>query len=335
LTRTKTRYASQLAPPNPNPHLLLPPPDRPGNALAHAHGTVHKVYAHGIQFIDAMAEVAGIMAIGAGGAVLLTSTFFAFSLTERHGPDWFLLGCVFFSLCFARLDFVGFRYNPVLFNRAAQKVHVFHDEGTDLAAFWRWFGNTNWSIHTYDWACVRAEVAEITVLGSANMPRQEHLLALAFTDSPGSATVVARVGVGFADRYVGTEAAEQRWEHIRRYMQAGGPPLAPGDHLWEDQSRMSLWGAATYLQPLLGPGSAGWWTGEHLHRMWFLTIPFGLACLLLLPLSVPAGLLRGLAHWSKPEPKWPPEVMASVGGAVPPQEVAALAASGTPSLDRP
>jgi hypothetical protein len=49
--------------------------------------------------------------------------------------------------------------------------------------------------------------------------------------------------------------------------------------------------------------------------MWFLTIPFGLACLILLPLTVPAGLLRGLAHWTKLEPKWPPEILASVGGA--------------------
>ena len=315
------RYAKRLEPPNPNPHLLLPPPHQRANSIAHTHGTVTKVFTHGIQFIDAMADVAGIMAMVAGtGAIAFFSFFLATLLDNGPRIDWASLGGALFLLCFVRLDFVGFRYNPVLFNRATQKVHVFNDEGTDLAAFWRWFGNTNWSIHTYDWACVRAEVAEITVLASANMPRQETLLFLAVTDTPGSATVVARVGVGFADRYVGTEAAEQRWEHIRRYMQEGGPPLAPGDHLWEDRSRMTLWGALTYGQPLIGPGSWGWWTGRNLHGMWPLTITFGLLALILLPISVLAGLLRGLAHWTKPEPRWPADIMADVDKAKSTQE---------------
>ncbi len=154
-------------------------------------------------------------------------------------PSWFDLSCAFFSLCFARLDFIGYRYQPVLFNRATGKVHVFLDEGTQFWEIWRWFGLTRHSIHTYDWACVRGEVAELTVLGGGDLPRREMLLMLAFTEAPGSNRVVARVGVGYTDRYVGTEAAEQRFEHIRRYMQLQGPPIAPEDHLYEDQSSLS------------------------------------------------------------------------------------------------
>ena len=307
-----------LDPPNALPHTVLPPLDQATSGRAHAHGTIHKVYPHGIQFIDQTTEAEGMLAAGCGGGALIFFVFFLVSAQTDglSGPyTWVTLIFVLFGLFLARLDFVGYRYQPVLFNRALGKVHVFLDEGTAIWEFWRWFGFTHHSIHTYDWSCVRAEVAELTVLGNANLPRQEMLLMLAFTESPGSHKVVARVGVGYTDRYVGTEAAEQRFEHIRRYMQHQGPPLAPGDHLWQDQSRMSFWGALTWNQPLLGPGSWAHWTGESLHRMWFLTIPFGLACFILLPLTVPAGLLRGLAHWTKLEPKWPPEILASGGGA--------------------
>jgi hypothetical protein len=54
----------------------------------------------------------------------------------------------------------------------------------------------------------------------------------------------------------------QRWEHITRYMDEEGPPLGPGDALYKDESLVTLWPALTFLQPLLGPGSAAYWTGR-------------------------------------------------------------------------
>jgi hypothetical protein len=310
-------HAHRLEPPNGLPHLVLPPLDQAASYRAHAHGAIHKIYPHGIQFIDQMAEAEGIMAMGAGGLALVSFWLFAVTLLEGGtvGPSWFALSISLLSLFFARLDFIGYRYQPVLFNRAAGKVHVFLDEGTAIWEFWRWFGLTRHSIHTYDWACVRGEVAELTVLGHNYLPRKEILLMLAFTESPGSHRVTARVGVGYTDMYVGTEAAEQRFEHIRRYMQQDGPPLVPGDHLYENQSKLSLWAALTWNQPLIGPGSLGYWTGSAVNGAWFLSIPFGLLCLTVLPLTVPGGLLRALSHWSKAEPKWSAEILASVGGA--------------------
>ena len=312
----------KLEPPNAHPHVVLPPLDQPASHRAHAHGAIHKIYPHGIQFIDQMAEAEGIMAMVCGGGALIFSWLFWKSATESYAAigsiTWFDYSALFFavfSLFFARLDFIGYRYQPVLFNRAAGKVHVFLDEGTAFWEFWRWFGMTRHSIHSYDWSCVRAEVAELTVLGSNDLPRKETLLMLAFTESPGSNRVTARVGVGYTDAYVGTEAAEQRFEHIRRFMRHDGPPVVPGDHLYENQSKLSLWGALTWGQPLIGPGSGGYWTGAAVNGAWFLSIPFGVLCFTVLPLTVPGGLLRALSHWSKAEPKWPAEILASVGGA--------------------
>jgi hypothetical protein len=313
--------------PNALPNTVLPPVDRPASSRAHAHGAIHKVYPNGIQFIDQMSEAEGILAMGAGGMGIVFLSFFIQSIFERPGPDpsWLALSISVVSFCVARLDFIGYRYQPVLFNRTASTVHVFLDEGTALWEFWRWFRMTRHSIHTYDWACARGEVAELTMLGHNNLPRKEVLLMLAFTESPGSHRVSARVGVGYTDAYVGTEAAEQRFEHIRRYMQDGGPPVAPGDHLYDNKSKLSLWGALTWSQPLIGPGSLGYWTGSAVNGLWFFSIPFGVLCFVLLPLTVPGGLLRALSHWSKAEPKWPAEILASVGGAsLRPDEVAGL-----------
>src|SRR5690606_5936228 len=159
-----------LVPPNPHPHLILPPLDQPASRRAHAHGTIHKLYPHGIQFIDQMSEAAGIMAMGCGGGAIIFFSFFvatAFDTTPNNlGPYCFSWSLCLFSLALARLDIIDFRYQPVLFNRATGKVHVCLDEGTKLWEVGRWFGLTRYSIHTYDWNCVRGDVAELTVLGS-------------------------------------------------------------------------------------------------------------------------------------------------------------------------
>ena len=67
---------------------------------------------------------------------------------------------------------------------------------------------------------------------------------------------------------------------------------------------------------MLGPGSKIWWTGEGLHGAWFVTIPFGLAFLFLLPLTVPFSLIRWVVQRFKDEPRWPAEILSSVGGAM-------------------
>lgn len=173
----------------------------------------------------------------------------------------------------------------------------------------------------FDWACARGEVAEVVVMGGANLPRKEYALTLAITDAPGSRTVIARFGVGFTAGYDGGSTQVVRLEHIRRYMRGEGPALTPGDALYPDDSKEHWIGAFTSGQPLLGPGSKVWWTGEGLHGAWFLTIPVGLAFLFILPLTLPYNLIRWLVRRFKGTPRWPADILTSVGEPADPQSL--------------
>jgi hypothetical protein len=320
---TLSASADYLIPPNERPAALLPPLDRAASDAPNSGGSVRAVYASGIEFIDQMATIGGMFAgamWGMGGGLAL---FIVWAATEFSG-SWAWIGhliglfWVLVFLALGRADSVGWRYQPVLFDKAAQKVHVFTDLGSPWWEVWRLVGGTRYRIDSFDWDCARGEVAEVVVMGGANLPRKEYALTLAVTDAPGSRDVVARFGVGFTAGYDDGQTQVGRWEHIRRYMRGEGPALTPGDALYPDDSKEHWIGAFTSGQPLLGPGSKVWWTGEGLHGAWFLTIPFGLAFLVILPLTLPYSLIRWTVRRFKGTPRWPADILASVGPLVDP-----------------
>jgi hypothetical protein len=245
--------------------------------------------------------------------------FFAWMSIEfflRWGADFLtVVSMIVVAVCVLglRLDIVGYRYSPVLFDRAAEKVHVFV---ADPLAWWRvWQLKPTSHVESYDWSCVRGEVTEFIVLGGSGVPRQHYGLTCAVVDKPGSRKVIARFGAGMSSVW-NANAMFQRWEHIRRYMRHDGPALSPGDSLYKDESTFELWSALTFLQPLLGPGSGIYWTGQALGGLWFFTVPFGLLTLIFLPFTAVAGLVRLIGHHLKYQPRWPEEILDSVGPAL-------------------
>jgi hypothetical protein len=315
----------RLEPPNEYTHVVLPPLDEPASQSATGGGSIRAVYKNGIEFIDQMGSIDGYLAAWMGTAALIALSLLVWSLTSYTSiillhivPALVFLGC----LTLGRSDSVGYRYQPVLFDRAAQKVHVFTDLGSTWWHVWKLYGATPFRVDSYDWKCARGEVAEIAVLGGAGLPRTEYALTLAITDVPGGCNVVARFGVGFTMGYDGGATQINRWEHIRRYMSGKGPALASRDELYRDESMGHWLGAFTFAQPLLGPGSKVYWTGEAFYGAWFLTIPVGMFMLVtLLPLTVPASLFRWFAHKGKGIPRWPAEIQASIGEEVDPSSL--------------
>ncbi|WP_251780654.1 DUF6708 domain-containing protein [Caldimonas mangrovi] len=318
----KAPPGEQLEPANPWPHVLLPPLHERVDSSATGGGSIRAVYEHGIEFIDQMGSIDGYMAAWMGTAALICLALGIWTLLDA--PTAYPLHALWvfglvLTLAVGRIDSVGYRYQPVLFDKQAQKVHLFSDLGTPWWEVWKLFGRTSFRVDSFDWESVRGEVAELQVLGGTNLPRKEYALMLAVTDRPGGTNVIARFGVGFTMGYDGGATQMGRWEHIRRYMRGEGPALAYGDALYVDESMGNWWGALTFAQPLLGPGSKAYWTGEALRGAWFLTIPVGLFMLVfLLPLTVPASLIRWLAHKGKGVPRWPDEIQASVGSSVDP-----------------
>ena len=323
-TDVQTATADYLMPPNERPAALLPPINHAASDTPNSGGSVRALYANGVEFIDQMATIDGMFAGAAWTAALGFIATFIFLTHDAPGFIPYALPFALISLLLlslGRADSVGWRYQPVLFDKVAQKVHVFTDLGSPWWEVWRLLGGTRFRIDSFDWACARGEVAEVVVMGGANLPRKEYALTLAITDAPGSRDVIARFGVGFTAGYDDGQTQVARWEHIRRYMCDEGPALTPGDELYPDDSKEHWIGAFTSGQPLLGPGSKIWWTGEGLRGAWFLTIPFGLAFLVILPLTLPYSLIRWTVRRFKGTPRWPTDILASVGPLVDPESL--------------
>lgn len=304
-----------LSPPNPQTHTVIPASDKHLETGARAHDSICTVYENGIVFIDDAGAMEGYLTIlcGMGGAF---AVYMLIDFFSSFGVDFLT---VFMSLlvvvCFlvVRSDTVAFRYQPVLFDRAAGKVHVFVAEPLTWWKLWQMKPPSH--VQTFDWSCIRGEVTEFMVLGGGGVPRQNFGLVCAVVENPGSKKVVARFSAGMSAVW-GASSMFQRWEHIRRYMRNKGPALAQGDSLYKDESTFKLWPALTFLQPLLGPGSGIYWTGEAVGGLWFCTIPFGALILIFLPFTATAGLLRLTSHHLKYEPRWPKEILDSVGPVV-------------------
>lgn len=308
-----TGLNDHLTPANTNPHSVLPTAEHSVSTQPNAHGSVHAVYPNGISFMDEQGAMEGFLTI-LGAMVASVPIWALFHTIKRSGFDWFacfLIAVLLLALLMIRADTIAYRYQPVLFNRATGKVHVFVAQSL---TWWKlWQLKPPCRIETWDWDCIRAEVVEVGMFSGSGAPRKDYGLVGAAVEHPGSLTVVGRFIIGLAYSWY-PQPMLDRWEHVRLYMRNEGPPIRLGDHLFHDASTHRFWTAFWFGQPLLGPGSRKFWTGEFLHGWWFLTIPGGMTALPLLPFTIAAGLLRWLSHKVKREPKWPPEIMATLGG---------------------
>lgn len=301
----------RLDPPNPLPHIVLPAAQHTVSYGTSTHGCVHALYKNGISLIDEPGAMTGQLAIMAT-MVLSFGVLFLWSdvAADRLGLGFlFTLAITVASLGMLRTDLIGHRHEPVLFDRAAHKVHLFVSERPRWWQLWKWRAGSR--VDSFDWACIRAEVVEITQVGGAGVPRKDYALTLAVLEAPGSTKVRARFGVGLGNPW-GTEPVLMLWEHLRRFMKGEGPHLAPGDKVYVARTE-TLWQGLGFMQPLLMPGARGWITGSDFSGAWWFTAPVAVFFLVALPFTAACGLIRWLAIKARREPRWPAEILASVG----------------------
>jgi hypothetical protein len=303
-------YSDRLNPPNPMPHIVLPV-GLPVSHRADANGNINALYRNGISVIDEPGGMAGFLAIGglmgfalASGGLSVSLSSFGFDLGAIV-----LLLIALVSLSMLRADMIGHRHSPVLFDRAARKVHLFVSQSPSWWQLWRWTPTQR--IESFDWSCIRAEVVEIVQAGGAGVPRKDYALTLAVVQEPGSTQVRARFGVGLGYPW-SPEPILSLWEHLRLFMTAKGPHLAPGDTVFVDQTE-GFWRSLGFLQPLLSPGAKGWLTGTTFSGAWWFSLPFSVFALVMLPLSAACGLIRWITLQLRREPHWPDEILNSVG----------------------
>jgi hypothetical protein len=144
-----------------------------------------------------------------------------------------LMGVVSVSWAYRifRIDIRGPKDVPIVFNRRSRKVYMFRQNVPALGIGWRtllsYFKPWPLILVEYDWNCLEAEYQEITTLVGKN-PKTVHILTLYVKESPDSDTVIGSFPLA-SPLLIGRHSAKELWEHIRRFMEEGGPHLSPGD----------------------------------------------------------------------------------------------------------
>lgn len=288
------------------------------SAIAATHGAVIEVYENGLSFVDQVSVMRGYLS--SGGFLGLVGAALGVHVTIQLGASWLLLVqlfLAFIALLFIQVDWVGYRYEPVLFDRSSAKVHIFKSLGLP---WWQWgwniFGRPKSEVQSFDWGCVEAEVVSFTIF-TGQIPRRECSLVLSIKNEPGGDVEIQRVGVGPTFGYGDTSGAIERWEYVRRLMEKQGPVWVPGEYRFKDFGT-GFWESLTMGQPLIGPGCGMNWRKGPL--IWML----GVIALIAFPLTAYAGLCRYASYRFKRTPVWPRSIKRSVG-AGPFDDVAAAA----------
>lgn len=289
--------------------VVLPPHSLSVSRRPTAGISVIEAYSHGLSYAEQV--------FGAGGVMLFFLAFylpaaFLFFWSEWRGLDLLDLAFLIFGLgtfwFMFRFDTSGYRNAPVMFNRALGKVHVF----TDQTKFWGLlplWGGGKFSIETYDWPCIRAQVSRFQVF-TGNIAQENAALSCIVLKAPDVPEVVAEFSLGITSNALAVQLLLDHWEHIRRYMEHEGPMFVEGEGPYEQPTTQSLLGAIFFGQPFIGPG----WREQYDNADWPTMIWQGIS-----PFFFPVTMLLGVARWAsyhiRSEPKWPAEILASVGGA--------------------
>ncbi|WP_267095263.1 DUF6708 domain-containing protein [Xanthomonas sacchari] len=292
--------------------VLLPPHSVPASRSPNSGGAVIEAFPHGLAYGSMMTLLVGYLGFGAVAIGLPLTLMLASAVGDANAFTPALVGTsvlsvfVYFML---RFDLIGYRYAPTLFDRNAGKVHVFKDN-TRLFGWWPlWGGGGQHEILSYDWACVRAQVVRFKTF-TGTVAQDNAALQMIVLAAPGDTRVVGQFGLGLTSSAIAVQPLLDTWEHIRRFMEHEGPLFVEGDGPNEALFEMRLARCIFFGQPFIGPGSAEHWRHPDLGAiLWqIIAIP-------LFPLTVLYGLIRWASFHIKSKPVWPPEVLASVGGA--------------------
>ncbi|WP_200956296.1 DUF6708 domain-containing protein [Lysobacter sp. Root983] len=145
------------------------------------------------------------------------------SIVSTLAALFFLVAAIFFF----RVGFLTPRDLPVLFNRQTREVSFFAVIPMKFWKFWQRAGVGE--VKTYRWDDAHARSYRLNEM-TGEAARTTYLLALLWDDpkQPGQCPQIATIG------YKGWWEDELLWrlyEHIRRYMEEGGPPIQPGESL--------------------------------------------------------------------------------------------------------
>ncbi|MFT3721150.1 DUF6708 domain-containing protein [Pseudorhodoferax sp.] len=245
-----------------------------------------------------------------------------FWLVARFGPsmlassDWFvtILGGTLFlpTLCAfgiylilwtARLELFRPEDEPTIFDRRNRKVYrVFRETWPGWRGLFK-----RWPLRAaeYDWNLIDVE-HQATLMTTGSTVTRYHALVFIVKKSATDPTVVDGFTIGHTLE-LGEQTVPALWEHIRRFMEEGGPHLPPGETLAPAQPPKGLWQSLAAVGPV----------GSSYKRWWKDNAGFMILIHVLFPVFVPFFLLWGLCNWlsylTATRIDWSIEVKAAVG----------------------
>ena len=209
----------------------------------------------------------------------------------------------------------GYAYEPVLFDRAAGKIHIFRD----LTSFWfpmPPMGGGQYAIDTYDWSCVRMQIVStavsvpqytgtyVTGTKSIKLTTLEGIVLKA----PGSVEIAGTFRLPFVGKGSDIQTLLDQWEYLRRYMQH--EPFEDDETPATAQIPRSFLSAVFFAQPMIGPGSRAFREGSKISNRGLVTLQ--LLAAVLFPLTLAIGLTIFVSDHVRSRPRWPSEVLSSI-----------------------
>jgi hypothetical protein len=210
----------------------------------------------------------------------------------------------FFGL---RMDLFHALDLPIIFDRKRRKVYRVLQEIPPgiLNVFKPWPPR----VCEYDWDLIDAE-HQAHVMTTGGTIERQHSLVFLVRKSASDPTLIDFFQIGNA-MDSGPNTVPGMWEHIRRFMEDGGPHLPSDDEPLSELSPPSSWWQSLGSVGFIGPGYGQRWAEQPLymlfmHAGFFITIP----------MAVFTATGRWLGYKTAWQVQWPQEVQQAVGPAL-------------------
>ncbi len=215
-----------------------------------------------------------------------------------------LVAGIFFFTFFMRADLFRPSDMPVIFDRKHRKVYrLLRDEQSGLRGVLK-----PWPLLAceFDWDLVDAE-HHADLYNTGGTIARNHFLMFLVRKSADDANIIDSFQIANASA-LSNELTDAMWEHIRRFMEDGGPHLPAADEpLASMEAPTSWWQSMGAIGPL----------GPNYFRHWRDSPGVTLALHLIFPLTVPMMLLWGTGNWLSYKTAipvaWPAKVLAAIG----------------------
>jgi hypothetical protein len=295
---------------------------------ASAMGMVSAVYENAVQLVEAAASVqtrglALMFVFYAVGTLAWLAPMLYVDILDavRSGSTYFfvvLVGVILFLSFFVpplvkaawRADMFSAEDQPTIFDRKYKRIYRLFSplDGSANNGVNR-FKPIELQAVEYDWNHVAAE-HRVELVTSGQTVSRIHRLVMIARDRPKPGEKQGRLLEEFNvgnSMGLGENSVPMLWEHIRRYMEEGGPAIPQDEPLQVFERPKTLWQSFGVVGPL-GPRFMYWWREHRFLTLFvFASLPFSL------PFLTVWGICNWISHKTMRKTVWPDEVHRRIG----------------------